>query len=260
MPEVKLEVAFIGSGNMAWHLAQAIDRAGHTVAQVISRTEESAKELAVKFGAHYSSDISKVYGNVDVCFLCVPDDQLVPVVRSLPPMKSILVHTCGPESMDILASKSSRFGVFYPLQSLTKGEKQNMLQVPILLEASGNETYALMYALADSISNKVLDVSGEDRLRYHLAAVLVNNFSNHLGDKAAQFLKESNLDFSVLHPIIMETARKMVAIGPERSQTGPAKRGDAKTMDKHLDLLKNKPELSAWYTDFSESIRKRFKS
>jgi len=254
---VKLDLVFIGSGNVAWHLAHAMDRAGHTISQVISRNEQNAKKLASKFGSHFSDDLSKTYANSDICLICVSDDEIETVVRSLPPLKAGLVHTCGPKSMDILASKSAHVGVFYPLQSFSKEKRVDMLKVPIMLESTSNDLYTKLFALADSISNRVIDVKGEDRLKYHLAAVFANNFTNYLYTEAEHYLQSNDLDFSILHPIILETASRILELSPTKLQTGPAKRGDSITIERHLELLKSHPQLEGLYKMLTAGIQSR---
>jgi predicted short-subunit dehydrogenase-like oxidoreductase (DUF2520 family) len=253
--EVKLDIVFIGSGNVAWHLAQAMDLVGHHIIQVISRSDENAMALAMKLGARHTDDLSKTIVNADLYVLCVPDDNIQDVVRDLPELNAGLVHTSGPKSMDILSPKSKDIGIFYPLQTFSKHKEVDMFNVPIMLEASGNAFYAKLFDLADSISNTVLHVTLEDRVKYHLAAVFANNFANHLFYEASSYLKSNNLDFSVLKPLILETAAKIIDLDPEKAQTGPARRGDSETIHKHLELLNNHPRLKELYEALSKGIQ-----
>ena len=89
---------------------------------------------------------------------------------------------------------------------------------------------------------------------YHLAAVIANNFSNYLFGQASNLLKEHRLDFSMLLPLIEETVRKIHTADPVCIQTGPARRGDLKTISAHLALLGDHPELKKIYIDISNSI------
>jgi glutamyl-tRNA reductase len=42
---MKFNVAIIGAGNVAWHLAPALEDAGHTVTEVYARTLKSASKI-----------------------------------------------------------------------------------------------------------------------------------------------------------------------------------------------------------------------
>jgi DNA-binding protein Fis len=49
------------------------------------------------------------------------------------------------------------------------------------------------------------------------------------------------VEFDVLKPLILETAKKIQTMSPYMAQTGPAKRNDKKTIKKHLKLLEGSP-------------------
>lgn len=251
---MKNKISVIGSGNIAWHLSHALDKSGHVIDQVISRNELHAKELAEKFGAFYSNRLESVNPGVDVVLICVSDDQIESVVSGLPFTQAIVAHTCGSQPIDILSGPSKNTGIFYPLQSFSKTRKVDMLKVPFLLEASNNTSLRSLETLADSISNHVTFADSATRLKYHLSAVFANNFVNHLFDLADRFLSKNNLDFNVLKPIILETAAKVQDMTPRDAQTGPAKRGDRHTIEKHLELLKDDPKLAELYNFLSNNI------
>ncbi len=244
---MKLKLGFIGSGNVAWHLSHALDSAGHTISQIISRNEAHAKTLAERFDAFYSDKLHTFDVNLDVCIICVSDDQISEVVNQLPASECIITHTCGSQSIDILKDSSPNIGVFYPLQSFSKEKDVDMLSVPFLLEASNSQTSDTLWNLANSIANKITNADSTTRLKYHLAAVLVNNFANHLFHEASNYLEANDLDFDVLKPIILETASKVQKLSPEAAQTGPAKRGDMDTIEKHRNLITSNPDLAKLY-------------
>ncbi len=254
---MKCKIGFIGSGNVAWHLAHAMDLVGHTIVQVISRTEKNAFDLAKRFGAHHSDKLSSIDLTCDVLLICVSDDAIHNVIAQLPQNKCIIAHTCGSRPIEDVATVSPNHGVFYPLQTFSKGTKVDMLKVPLLLEASNNKTYQVLDEIADSISNNVRRANSKERLQYHLAAVFANNFANHMFEKAHQFLSENQLDFDVLRPIILETARKVQQLSPSEAQTGPAKRGDTETLAKHRDLLTENKNTLQLYNLLSESLNKK---
>jgi predicted short-subunit dehydrogenase-like oxidoreductase (DUF2520 family) len=108
------------------------------------------------------------------------------------------------------------------------------------------------------ISEKVSTITSKEREKLHVAAVFVNNFVNELYHISEDILKEQQLDFSLLAPLIKETAQKIAYLSPALAQTGPAIRGDKKTMQKHQELLtKQQQEV---YHLLTKSIQKRNKS
>jgi hypothetical protein len=85
---------------------------------------------------------------------------------------------------------------------------------------------------------------------------MVNNFTNHLYVLADDLLSKQNLSFDLLKPLISETARKACLNKPLLNQTGPAKRDDRDTIDKHLNLLNQNMELKELYEKITQSIFK----
>jgi predicted short-subunit dehydrogenase-like oxidoreductase (DUF2520 family) len=251
---MKAKLTFIGSGNVATNLAHAFYQAGHTINQVVSRNVENAKELASNFGAYYGSSLSQLYNDSDFILICVNDEAYKEVIASFPlGLKSIICHTSGAVNADVLEPYGAEFGVLYPLQSMTKENKVDFLSVPVFVEGSTTATKQKLWDLADSISNKVDEVNSEDRLRYHLAAVFANNFTNLMYVLADGLLTKHNLRFEYLLPIIEQSAKRLHHHSPEEVQTGPAKRGDVEVIKKHLELIENE-DVKKVYQELSNFI------
>jgi predicted short-subunit dehydrogenase-like oxidoreductase (DUF2520 family) len=249
------KISIIGSGNVATNLAHAFDRAGHDILQVISANSERAKQLANCFGAYYGNSISSVDLNADFIIICVNDESYFNVLEELPKgLKSIICHTSGPVSMDVISDYAPNFGVFYPLQSLRKEKYIDFLDVPIFIEGNSTNVRENLMNLADTISNKISEVSSVEREKYHLAAVFANNFTNLMYTLSHKYLEDESLDFQNLIPIIKETANRLADDKPESWQTGPAKRGDRAIMQKHIDMLED-PRLKEIYKQLSDYIR-----
>ena len=105
------------------------------------------------------------------------------------------------------------------------------------MSANLAEDEKLLFALAKSIAPTVKVVSDEQRLALHVAAVFVNNFSNHLFAIAKEICDANQLDFNILKPLIAETIHKIQDHEPKAMQTGPAVRNDTATIERHLDFL-----------------------
>ena len=105
-----------------------------------------------------------------------------------------------------------------------------------------------------TLSSKVSYANDEQRLKLHVAAVIVNNFTNHLYTLAADYCADEGLDFKMLQPLIEETALRLRDHRPADVQTGPAARKDMATLDKHLSILSQHPVLKKIYLRMSDSI------
>jgi len=225
---------------VATNLAHALYKAGHVINQVVSRNKERAKQLASNFGAYFGTELSQLYNDSDFIIICVNDDAYAEVIASIPlGIKGVICHTSGSVNMNVLESYGLEFGVFYPLQSLTKEKQVDFLEIPIFVEGSTTSVKKKLYDLADSISTRVTEVSSKDRLRYHLAAVFSNNFTNLMYSISEDYLKQHKLEFKNLLPLIEETALRLKSNSPASLQTGPAKRKDTRVINHHLELLDN---------------------
>ena len=74
-----------------------------------------------------------------------------------------------------------------------------------------------------------------------------------------QLLATEGVPFSVMLPLVRETARKVESIKPHDAQTGPAVRGDRKVISEHLELLKDYPEFAELYRLISIDINSDLK-
>lgn len=248
-------IVLIGSGNVATRLGKAFRSAGHIVLQVWSRNIEHAELLARELGAEALPHPDAIEASADLVVVAVSDAAMENVLGMRSWNNMLLVHTSGSLSMDVLAPFSTRRGVFYPFQTLSRQVEVNMQEVPVLTEASNEKDLALLNRLGRSISGRVQVVTSEERTRLHLAGVFCSNFVNHMLALGMEYARTEGLDPTLLHPLIRETVRKALENNPRDVQTGPAVRGDINVIKKHLSLLAHHPDLQKMYTFVTESIQ-----
>ena len=246
--------AFIGSGNVATHLALAMHNAGVSIRQVFSRRIENARRLADALSCNAIDDIEALDPDADIYVLAVADDAIEPLMLSFPFRNRLILHTSGSTDMDVLKSGSDQYGVLYPLQTFSREVPVDFMKVPLCLEVSDTSLCEPLENLANRLSDHVQWVSSEKRRILHLAAVFACNFVNHMYAQAAGIVDNYGLDFAILRPLIEETARKAMKWDPRAVQTGPAKRNDTKIMDTHRRMLKDHPDLKEMYDFISNSI------
>jgi predicted short-subunit dehydrogenase-like oxidoreductase (DUF2520 family) len=112
--------------------------------------------------------------------------------------------------------------------------------------------------MGKAISGDVRKISSTERQALHVAAVFASNFSNHMLTLAKDVLQKNNLNFDLLRPLITETFNKSLANGPDRSQTGPAMRGDLEILDRHIEFLKDDKTMAEIYKIVSQDILDRY--
>jgi predicted short-subunit dehydrogenase-like oxidoreductase (DUF2520 family) len=250
-----MDIVLIGSGNVATVLGRKSRDAGHRIIQVYSQTPAHARSLAAELGTTAVVDVSDIKKTADLTIIALRDDAVATFVGQWRGNRSILTHTAGALSMVSLQSASKSFGVLYPLQSLRK-EIPTIPPLSLLVDASDSQTKSILKQFASSIAETVLEANDAVRLKYHLAATLVNNFTNYLYVTAASFCKQENISFQVLQPLIEETAHRLRYVSASASQTGPAWRNDQITLEKHRQVLKEYPALAKLYELFTEEIQR----
>jgi predicted short-subunit dehydrogenase-like oxidoreductase (DUF2520 family) len=233
-------IAIVGSGNVAWHLAPELENAGHSVKEIFSRNPRHAKALQKRlYNAEINPSLDFSQSEIDVLIICVTDDAIGEVAMEMAlPENAIVVHTSGSQAISKLSyTGTENIGVFYPLQTFTRGKQIEFADIPILIEAENRHTLKSLKHLAGSISKNTHAVASNDRMAIHVAAVFACNFSNYLFALAEQLLNKQGFELDILRPLIAETLNKSLDIGSEQAQTGPAVRGDLETLDKHMAFL-----------------------
>ena len=251
-----MRIVVIGAGNVATHLAKALD-AKHDVVQVYSQTIKNAETLAkVLKGAVATNDLNQINSNADLYVISVKDDAVATVVEEVKTSSGIWVHTSGSVSIDVLKQKFQRCGVFYPLQTFSRDVEVDMKEVPFFIEASDENTDNVIFSLAQELSNSVYKANSAQRCKLHVAAVFGCNFVNYLWSISSDILAEAGCDLDVLMPLIKVTTEKAASISPTDGQTGPARRGDVKIMEMHEKMLS--PEQARLYRTLSQCIMKKY--
>ena len=238
-----VKVIVIGSGNVAQHLALAFLQSAETeLVQLFARDKSKLQKFAEQVDI---TDDLLMLAKADLYIIAVSDDAVAAVSDQLPFENRLVAHTSGSVSIDSLSSKNKK-GVFYPLQTFSKSKSVDFSVIPICLEADP-DYFGLLEKVARSISGNVYTIDSAQRKALHVAAVFVNNFTNNLYKIAADICEVNDIPFEILKPLIRETAEKIMTLAPIDAQTGPAKRNDVTTIQKHLALLSDENQKKIYH-------------
>ena len=232
-----MKVVLIGRGRLATNLLAALQQAGHEVVSINSRTLEGLPLEA------------------DAFIVAVKDSALEEVIRRATKGREqqLFLHTAGSMPMSLLEGHTSRYGVFYPMQTFSKERLVDFAEIPVFIEGAD----PAIRPLAESISRRVYELSTEARKYLHLSAVFACNFVNHCYALSAELLEQHGLPFDVMLPLIDETARKVHELHPHDAQTGPAVRYDENVIRMQSALLADNPELQQIYELLSLDIHRK---
>jgi len=249
-------IVILGAGSVATHLALALNFHGYRITQIYSRTSNSAEMLSQKTNSLFITNLQELETNADLYVIALKDSVVECLIRKLH-VNGIVVHTSGTLPMGILSNMTSRYGVFYPLQTFSRSRPIRFDHIPICLEASDTQTLQALHKVAEKLSDKIYLTDSEQRQCIHLAAVFSCNFSNFMYVAAADILKSRNISFSMLIPLIEEFFAKVTMMEPWEAQTGPAIREDESIISKQLELLEKFPEYKEIYKQITKKIIER---
>jgi predicted short-subunit dehydrogenase-like oxidoreductase (DUF2520 family) len=246
-----IKITIIGSGNVAQHLIDAFAKSNAVeIIQVFSRTQ---KQISPLLDSNKITNDWNALAEADVYIIAVSDDAIANVSSQLPFENRLVVHTSGSAPLASLDNKN-RKGVFYPLQTFTKGKEVDFKTIPFCLETQFENDYTILEKAAQSISDSIYKIDSHQRKALHVAAVFVNNFTNYLYQIGNDICQENQVPFDILKPLILETATKLLTLSPKDAQTGPAKRNDISTIEAHETFLSNENQ-STIYKILTQSIQ-----
>ncbi len=231
-----ITVSIIGAGKVAHHLIfTLLEKQGVCLKQIYARNPEKVSNLITK---------DKIVRNIadlapaDIFIVAVSDKAIEQITSEFTLNNPFIVHTSGSTPMSVIHN-TNRKGVFYMLQSFSFDKEVDFTNVPFCLEASDAQDFNLLEKLALTFSQRIYNISSEQRRVIHLSAVFANNFTNHMYSLAKGILEKNDVPFEILKPLILETAQKIQDLDPQLAQTGPAIRKDTSTINQHLELLKD---------------------
>lgn len=249
-------VSFAGAGKVARQMAPWLKENGVQIVQVYNRSHEQGEPLAAEVSAEFISNASALELNVDLIIVAVSDDAIAGVSQLIPQTGALVVHTSGTRAMDDLKHHARR-GVFYPLQSFSDKMPVDFRKIPFCIEAANLSDEELLKVNCLTWGSYTYPLNSQQREILHIAAVMANNFVNHLWGKGFDLLKKNDIQPDILFPLMMETVNKAIHSDPHEVQTGPAVRKDENTIQRHVEMLKKEGNLQQIYQLLTKSIQEK---
>lgn len=253
--ERTLSAVIIGSGNVATHLAKKLSESVK-ISQIYSRNIEHAGQLADIVSSSAIDNLDDIDRDADIYIISVNDDAIAEIVSKTCRNDSLWVHTSGSVPMEALKDLSPHHGVLYPMQTFSKDVDVEIEKVPIFIEGSDEATLNDIRRFAERISPNVSIADSDARKKLHIAAVFACNFTNYLWGFSVDILETIGQDLHVMEPLVKATFEKALKVSPHEGQTGPARRNDRATIEKHLEELHG--EAKELYSLLSQNIIKKF--
>lgn len=240
---------------MAQFIGVSLKKAGHTLCQIYAGASHRAQPLANLLAAENIQQLDLLDTTIDVLVIATPDDVILHYAETLPEMPCAVIHTAGSLPAAVLKRLNPKHASVWCIYSIRGENLPQHRNIPVVIESENPEAVQLANWLAQSFSDQIYPMQAAQKPLIHLGAVLANNFTNHLFAICEEILGDAKIPRELLFPILEETVQNIKRHPAYELQTGPAIRGDAKTQERHLNLLKNDPDYVKIYETLSASIR-----
>jgi predicted short-subunit dehydrogenase-like oxidoreductase (DUF2520 family) len=170
--------------------------------------------------------------------------------------KHVLLHCAGAAAArDVLGGVADRvagIGTMHPLSAIADGKTAMRTLKGTVFGIEGDDAGRVAASkLVHALAGITLALDGTQMAAYHAAAALASNYVVALIDVAAAVLASAGVApdkaATALVPLAEGALRNVAAHGTTGGLTGPIRRGDAETVQRHLDALRTRPELAEIY-------------
>lgn len=249
-------IVIVGSGGVARSLAASLRLHHLPLKGIITRTPELPPRYP-EWSSLQRFSITQPFDTDAIFFLTVPDQHIIPIAKTIQcTQPSLLVHCAGSVDLQTLSDIHHNAAVFYPAQTLHPSKIIPFEGINVCIEATTETAKNALYTIAEIIGAIPHSMDSTQRVMLHIAAVFVSNFGNLMMSMAEEICQQHQIDYSILHPLILRTAQKAVENSPSQTQTGPAVRNDTTTIEKHLSLLPD--HLKQIYALLTDAIQQKF--
>jgi predicted short-subunit dehydrogenase-like oxidoreductase (DUF2520 family) len=213
----------IGPGRAGTAMSRALHAAGWTVAPPVRRHD----------------DATDAAEGVDLLLITTPDAAVARTAADVRPVATTVVaHCAGSLGLDVLRPHARRASI-HPLVSIPSGDT--------------NVTGAWFGINGDDLAGKVVaDLGGlavtiddDQRAAYHAAACIASNHLVALLGQVERVAATVGVPLDAFLALARQSLDNVERVGAHAAQTGPVKRGDRETVERHRAAL-TPDELAAY--------------
>ena len=231
-------------------------RAGWNVQAVAGRSREAAQEAAARIGpAVRVCTPAEAAASAKLILLTVSDDAIEETASRLADQGAfargaVVAHCSGALSSHALLpaamAATCPLGSMHPLQTFPTVDTALAKLPGTYFFCEGDDAaVAVLEQLARDIGGKPVRIAPEAKTLYHAAAVIACNYLVSLLDAALTIEEAAGISRSTaraaLGPLVRATVENALSMGPVEALTGPIARGDAGTIQRHIEALGELP-------------------
>lgn len=258
LPRPPYRIALAGAGTVGTAVAAALQRRGHAVSAVWSRTPGSARAAAARLDAPVAQSCSVAGVDADLVLVGVSDDAIEAVASELTPGLApgcVVVHfagSLGVTPLDAARIAGATVAALHPVQALPDPDTA-LARLPGCAWGVTCETAARQWAhrlVRDDLEGVPVDVAELDRPVWHAAAVVASNGIAAVMSTGAALLHAIGVadGATALGPLATGTLANVLGTLDGRAFTGPVVRAERRTIERHLVALSSRaPDLVEEY-------------
>lgn len=241
-----MRLGILGGGRAAWAFGSAWTRIGWPISGVWLR--DSSHSHIAELLETARMDLADLCAESELLLIAVSDRAISEVAAMIPQTDALIFHASG-----ALLSMRNGFSL-HPLKSLPPiGEPSDLEGTLLVFEGEHRRTAKL---IATAIGARFAEVAPDQKALYHAAAVFGANYvaasleiAKRLMDRAG--VHDAKEDLVALALSAVENWRNH---DDAKRFTGPAARGDSDTIAKHIDALRDEPQLAQIYELLADEI------
>lgn len=260
-----MDVAVVGAGRVGTAIAVLLARAGHRIVAVTGRgrTADRAAEHLPRVPVRQAVEAAAA---AELVVVGTPDDAIERMAADLATADAVgpgtwVAHLSGALGLDVLApvvARGARRIAIHPLQTFpdVASALERLPGCWIAVTAEDRAGFELGERLALDIGGRPFRLADDRRPLYHAAAVFASNYLVVSSAAAEALLAAAGVPdaAAALAPLRRAALEHVETMGAARALTGPAVRGDAGTIRRNLEALKqDAPELLPAYVGMARA-------
>ena len=204
----------------------------------------------------------------DVLFITVQDERIAEVAEQLANTEvsltgKIVLHCSGAlssEELTPLSAHGARCASLHPMQTFSSTFAAPSVFHKVFFSAEGEDT-ALQFCrkIVNAVDGIFMKMETGNRPVYHLGATITSNFLIALLDMAATAFQKAGIKEDkiplLMQPMLEAAMNNFFEKGATDALTGPARRGDAEIIKKHITAMKTQaPQLLPVYKQITRYL------
>jgi predicted short-subunit dehydrogenase-like oxidoreductase (DUF2520 family) len=256
MAKSKPSITLVGAGSLAQVLIRLLPAAGYKIDEIVIRPKSEHKTIGAKLAREVGARLTtpkEANWRAGIVWLAVNDGAISAVAKSLAPLadwkSKIALHSSGALSSDELAPLKrggANVASAHPMMTFVPGRMPGMSGVAWTLEGDKKAT-STVREIVRKLGGLSIAIDRRQKALYHaFGAFLSPLLIVHL-ETASQLARASRIRrrelAAVMRPIVQQTLLNFFENlsekgGSGKAFSGPLKRGDVETINRHLGALK----------------------